>query len=485
MAKKPGAPLIKNWIKQTERPSQPEKNRLVKPIKAKKQQQTFLLDEGSTGERHEDAPIVPVEPATQGGYVETSVVRAEPQAEVAMAQKRSSGRRRMPSSVLTAVLNGFMRLLTPTHKKSTEHTAALEFAESRKRVGRKGRRNRRVLVYAGSGLVVVLVLLTVFFAPRGAAAPASVETGHKTSNPANTIGSVVNMASADGIRRAGETSAAATPIPTPSPTPIPTPSPTSIPTTAPDPTDAPIDVDELDDYFAVEADKYYSDYHYSSNHYEYTENDITMLAQVIYGEARGEDAKGKIAVANVVMNRVLSHKFGGSLAAVITAPSQFTGYRSTITPSRPCINAARQVLINEVWVIPQDIYYFRPRAAEGADWNGHDFYKKIGNHCFYKGSVSTRRRNAGVPEALYKRVYKYAQYGCLPEDRVYRIQFMLDALGYKIEKVDSYFGIGTKKALIKFQQDHGLEDDGVAGPATVKRLIEEYGAKDYFIKFCI
>lgn len=488
MVKKPGMLLIKNRIKRKEFwPAKHEIMRLAQPIKAKKQRQTFLFDEDSSEEGLEDTPAQAEQPATPISCCETPKVHAEPSAEVAATQKRTSHKHRAPSGVFTAASYGIAHLFTRTHNKSTEHTAALEFAENRKRLGRKGRRNRRILVYTGSGFAVVLVLLLVLFVPGWAAAPVSGESANSVNHSANLTGSEGDTASIDGIRLAGQMSAntiAASASATAMVTPLLTSSPTPIPTTAPDPTEAPIALDELVEYFIVDADEYYSDHYYSPNHYEYTEADITMLAQVIYGEARGEDADGKIAVANVVMNRVLSRKFGNSLAAVITAPSQFTGYRSTITPNRPCINAARQVLINEVWVIPQDVYYFRSGAAAGVDWNGHDFYKKIDGHCFYKGSISTRRRNAGIPEALFKRVYKYAQYGCLPEDRVYRIQFMLDALGYKIEKADSYFGKGTKEALIKFQKDHGLDDDGVAGPETVKKLIEEYGVRDYFIKFC-
>ena len=212
--------------------------------------------------------------------------------------------------------------------------------------------------------------------------------------------------------------------------------------------------------------------------------ELRILAQVIWGEARGETLDGKIAVANVVMNRVLCRgAWPNTITGVVTAPGQFSGYKPT-NPTTGCISAARWVLDWERWVIPQDIYFFKAGGSEGVDWGGHTFYKKIGGHCFYRESYSGRRKNAGVPDQLFERVYKYAQYGCEPGDRVYRIQFMLDALGYSIEKVDSYFGEGTKKALIKFQQDHGLDDDGVAGPSTVRRLIEEYGTRNYYTRFC-
>ena len=514
MAKKRGIPQLKNWIKRKQPgPTPPQKTRLTPQAVAQADKPAFLWDEDSLEEGLEDTPVATLQTATSVSHIETaaepmqpaiSVSRVEAQAarievsaDAAAAQKRQSGKHRKAFSapgVFSAASSGISNLLTGSHKKSTGHTAALEFAENRKRLGRKGRRNRRIFIYAGSTLAVAVVLLLVFLVPGGAAAPADAPGDRVTStvsasqtDSAGTTGSVVVTDSAvvtdsEAITDSAAGTYSAVVV---DPTPSPTPSSTPIPTTAPDPTENPIDLAELTKFFAVEADLYYNEVGYYSNHYEYTEDDVHILAQLIYGEARGESTTGKIAVANVVMNRVLCRgAFPNTIKAVVTAPGQFTGYNASSNPSRACVNAARQVLKNELWVIPQDIYYFRSGAPENVNWGSHKFYTKIGGHCFYRHGYYGRQRGGGVPPALYDRTYKYPQFGCKPEDRVYRVQFMLDSLGYKIEKVDSYFGEGTKDALIKFQKDHNLDDDGVAGPATVKRLIEEYGIRDYFIKFC-
>ena len=59
---------------------------------------------------------------------------------------------------------------------------------------------------------------------------------------------------------------------------------------------------------------------------------------------------------------------------------------------------------------------------------------------------------------------------------------MLKSLGYDTA-TDKYFGKGTKAALIQFQQANGLEADGVAGPATLRALINAFGADAYSATF--
>ncbi len=285
------------------------------------------------------------------------------------------------------------------------------------------------------------------------------------------------------LAQAGDTSIPVLDAEVATPTPSPTPATTPTATPAPSPTPVPVDMDKLVSYYMVEADLYYNECGYSSNYYEYTDDDVYMLAQLIYGEARGESTKGKIAVANVVMNRVLSRGYPGStIKDVITAPGQFSGYSSSIHPNSSCKSAARQVLEKQVWVIPQNVYFFNSDRREGEDWGSHDFYAKIGNHCFYTESYSGRSRNGNVPPALFERTFKWPQYGCKVEKRVKRLQYMLNKLGYDV-KADGYFGMDSVEAVTKFQNDHGLHADGVAGPDTIEKLIKTFGVENYLKKY--
>lgn len=60
--------------------------------------------------------------------------------------------------------------------------------------------------------------------------------------------------------------------------------------------------------------------------------DVRCVAMAIYHEARGEPLKGQKAVADVVMNRARSGKWGSGPCAVVDAPRQFSNRSSWSAP---------------------------------------------------------------------------------------------------------------------------------------------------------
>lgn len=258
-----------------------------------------------------------------------------------------------------------------------------------------------------------------------------------------------------------------------SPSSLPSPSPSPSPSKSKAPS---VDWNKILKEFEVKAKKYYSGY--SSNHYKYTEDEVKMLATVVFLEARGESYTAQVAVGNVVMNRVLASGYPGrTIKEVVTRPNQFA-YNPSVVPNRECINVARDILDFEVWTVPQNIYYFRVTSSTG-NWGSHKLYQKIGATTFYSASYAGRRNLKTIPEQLFKRVYKWPQYGCEPAKRVRKIQIMLVELGFGKFKTDGYFGLDTKEALMKFQKSKGIKADGVAGPSTIKALIKKYGVDKY------
>ena len=56
-----------------------------------------------------------------------------------------------------------------------------------------------------------------------------------------------------------------------------------------------------------------------------SDEEVWLLACIIDWEAGSESYEGKLAVANVVLNRVKSGKWGSSITSVVYAPKQFSG----------------------------------------------------------------------------------------------------------------------------------------------------------------
>lgn len=80
----------------------------------------------------------------------------------------------------------------------------------------------------------------------------------------------------------------------------------------------------------------------------YTESDLLWLARIIHVEVKGLSMNTKVAVANVVLNRVRSSAFPKTIYDVIFQKGQFPpAYRSsfkTLVPSDECIKAAKTAL---------------------------------------------------------------------------------------------------------------------------------------------
>ena len=67
----------------------------------------------------------------------------------------------------------------------------------------------------------------------------------------------------------------------------------------------------------------------------YTDEEFTMMCYVLQSEVGGCSDNSKIAVANVIINRVKSNRFANTLKGVLTSPNQFTAiynYYNNVNP---------------------------------------------------------------------------------------------------------------------------------------------------------
>lgn len=117
-----------------------------------------------------------------------------------------------------------------------------------------------------------------------------------------------------------------------------------------------------------------------------TSDDAMLLAALVQMEAGGESYEGKLAVASVVMNRVRSGAYPGSIRGVIYQSGQFPGAGSgkidsilANGPSTSCQKAANEALSGADNV--GNLTHFI--ATRVANTGSYGSYTIIGNHCFY------------------------------------------------------------------------------------------------------
>ncbi len=121
----------------------------------------------------------------------------------------------------------------------------------------------------------------------------------------------------------------------------------------------------------------------------YSDNDLYWLSRIINAESQGEPMIGKIAVGNVVLNRVKSPLFDDNIYDVIFDRKHGVQFSPILNgtiynePLGDSIVAAKRALRGENYA-GQCLYFLNPRIATSF-WivNNRTFFRSIGNHDFY------------------------------------------------------------------------------------------------------
>lgn len=131
-----------------------------------------------------------------------------------------------------------------------------------------------------------------------------------------------------------------------------------------------------------------SDLSESESSQEYNDK-VKWLSKIISAEAKGEPLKGKIAVANSVLNRVKSKQFPNTIYGVIMQKGQYDGVGTHHFnyPNKSCINAAVAALSGQNY-IGDCVYYANVKIATDTKWinklmNKSSGIIEIGNHTFF------------------------------------------------------------------------------------------------------
>lgn len=117
---------------------------------------------------------------------------------------------------------------------------------------------------------------------------------------------------------------------------------------------------------------------------KYSERDLQLMANAVYGEARGEPYEGQVAVAAVILNRLESPDFPNTISEIIFQPGAFTAVADGqiwLTPNE----RAKQAVIDAMngWDPSENaLFYFNPNTATSSWIWTRAQIKQIGEHIF-------------------------------------------------------------------------------------------------------
>lgn len=118
-----------------------------------------------------------------------------------------------------------------------------------------------------------------------------------------------------------------------------------------------------------------------------SDEDVYLLAGVVHMEAGNQSYEGKLAVANVVLNRLKSGKWGNTMKSVVYAKGQFTGANTGMLqrfldqgPNAGSMKAAAEAVAG-VNNIGDYLAFCANRAAK---YDTYKSYTIIDGHTFYK-----------------------------------------------------------------------------------------------------
>ncbi len=121
----------------------------------------------------------------------------------------------------------------------------------------------------------------------------------------------------------------------------------------------------------------------------YRDDEVYWLSRIISAEAKGESLQGKIAVGNVILNRVRSNQYPNTIYGVIFDKKYGVQFAPTsngaiyATPTAESIIAAK-ICLEGYTISNKILYFFNPKAAAGT-WvkQNREYAFTIGNHAFY------------------------------------------------------------------------------------------------------
>ena len=118
----------------------------------------------------------------------------------------------------------------------------------------------------------------------------------------------------------------------------------------------------------------------------FSDEDVYLVAQLVYNEAIGEGQAGQMAVAEVVLNRFNSDRFPNTINGVIYQAGQFENNQNIKhrRPSEELVALTDSVLNGDVRIFGNDqVLFFRNAKGSKSDWGRYPHYATVNHHEFY------------------------------------------------------------------------------------------------------
>jgi N-acetylmuramoyl-L-alanine amidase len=118
-----------------------------------------------------------------------------------------------------------------------------------------------------------------------------------------------------------------------------------------------------------------------------TDDDIYLMAQIVYAESRSEPYNGKVAVASVILNRLESPGFPKTIEQVIKQKAAFSCLRNgeiDVVPDKMSYQAVLDAL-KGTDPTNNAVFFYNPKIATST-WMkqvNKKNIKPIGNHVFF------------------------------------------------------------------------------------------------------
>lgn len=119
-----------------------------------------------------------------------------------------------------------------------------------------------------------------------------------------------------------------------------------------------------------------------------TRDDIHLMSQVVYAESKGEPYEGKVAVASVILNRVVNPKFPNTIEGVIKQKNAFSCVKNGIISVKPDESSYMAVMDAIKGKDPSNdaLFFYNPKSAT-CGWMQKvqkKNVKNIGRHVFFQ-----------------------------------------------------------------------------------------------------